>query len=114
MSNNYQPEKIIADLSYGEKILAQQRHLFLIDANAADKYGGSGQTFNWKLARPIAAEFPVIIAGGLTPENIGEAIRTIQPWGVDVSSGVETEGAKDLDKILRFINAVKNSDEETD
>ena len=55
----------------------------------------------------------MIIAGGLTPENVGEAIRLIQPWGVDVSSGVETKGAKDLDKILKFINAVKNINEET-
>ena len=70
------------------------------------------QTFNWKLARFIAAKFPVIIAGGLTPDNVREAIHTARPWGVDVSSGVETGGAKDLDKILKFINAVKNIDEE--
>jgi phosphoribosylanthranilate isomerase len=113
VSRNYRPEKIIDDLSYGDKILARQKHIFLIDSNAPHKYGGSGQPFNWKLARPIAERFPVIIAGGLTPENVGKAIETIKPWGVDVSSGVETKGTKDLDKILRFINAVKNIDEET-
>lgn len=113
VSRNYKPEKIIADLSYGEKLLARQKHLYLIDSNSPDRFGGTGQPFNWKLARPIAERFPVIIAGGLTPENVREAIQTIKPWGVDVSTGVETKGAKDLDKILKFINAVRNVDEET-
>jgi phosphoribosylanthranilate isomerase len=113
VSRNYKPEKIIADLSYGEKILAKQKHLYLIDSNSPDRFGGTGQPFKWKLARPIAERFPVIIAGGLTPENVREAIQTIKPWGVDVSTGVETKGAKDLDKILKFINAVRNVDEET-
>ena len=112
VSRNYKPEKIIADLSYGEKILANQKHLYLIDSNAPEKFGGTGQPFNWKLARPIAEEFPVIIAGGLTSENVEEAMQIIKPWGVDVSTGVETKGAKDLDKILKFINTVKNTDEE--
>ena len=111
VSRNYKPEKIIADMSYGDKILGKQKHIFLIDANVGDKYGGTGKTFDWKLARPIADKFPVIIAGGLTTENVGEAINIIKPWGVDVSSGVETRGAKDLDKILKFITAVKNIDE---
>lgn len=109
VSRNYKPEKICADLAYGTKILGKQKHLFLIDSNAPEKYGGTGQPFNWKLARPIAEQFPVIIAGGLTPENVGEAIRIIAPWGVDVSSGVETEGVKDITKIRQFIEIVKRS-----
>ena len=108
VSRNYRPERIIADLSYGDKVLAKQPHIYLIDSNVPHRYGGTGQAFNWKLARPIAEKFPVIIAGGLTPENVGEAIRLIRPWGVDVSSGVEIKGAKDLDKMLKFINAVRN------
>jgi len=112
VSKNYKPEKIIADLSYGEKILAKQKHLYLIDSNSPDRYGGTGQPFNWKLARPIAERFPVIIAGGLTPENVREAIHTIEPWGVDVSTGVETKGTKDLGKIRKFINAVRDVDGE--
>jgi phosphoribosylanthranilate isomerase len=114
VSRNYKPEQIIADLSYGDKILVRQRHIFLIDSNVPHKLGGTGQPFNWKAARLIAERFPVIIAGGLTPKNVGEAIHLIKPWGVDVSSGVETKGAKDLDKILKFISAVKNINEETD
>jgi phosphoribosylanthranilate isomerase len=112
VSRNYRPEKIIKDLSYGEKLLARQKHMFLIDSNSPDRFGGTGQPFNWKLARPIAERFPVIIAGGLTPQNVEEAVRIIKPWGVDVSTGVETRGTKDLDKILKFINTVKNTDKE--
>lgn len=112
VSRNYKPEQIIADLAYGEKILAKQKHIFLIDSNVPHKYGGTGQPFNWKLARPIAERFPVIIAGGLTPENVSDAIEIIRPWGVDVSSGVETGGTKDLQKILKFINAVKKTNKE--
>ena len=113
VSRNFKPETIIANLNRGEKTLANQKHIFLIDSNVPEKYGGTGQPFNWELARPIAERFPVIIAGGLTPDNVREAINIIKPWGVDVSSGVETDGAKDPDKMLKFINTVKNTDEET-
>ncbi len=111
VSRNYKPEKICDDLAYGARILAKQKHLFLIDSNAPEKYGGTGKTFDWKLAHPIAEQFQVIIAGGLTPENVTEAIRIISPWGVDVSSGVETRGVKDMNKINKYIEAVRKADE---
>lgn len=111
VSRNFQPEQICADLAYGNKILAARKHIFLLDANTQDKYGGTGQTFDWKLASPIARQFPVIVAGGLTPENVTEAIGVLAPWGVDVSSGVETGGVKDAAKIMRFIEAVRRADD---
>jgi phosphoribosylanthranilate isomerase len=82
---------------------------FLLDAYAPDKLGGTGATFNWDLA--IEAKKigkPIFLAGGLTPENVGEAVRKVQPYAVDVSSGVESApGTKDHAKVRAFIQAAK-------
>jgi phosphoribosylanthranilate isomerase len=110
VSRTHKAEQICSDLEYGDKLLAKRKHIFLLDANARDKYGGTGTKFDWKLAVPIARRLPVIIAGGLTPDNVKEAVKLIKPWGVDVSSGVETKGAKDMRKIMNFINSVREAD----
>src|SRR5688572_43576 len=62
---------------------------FLLDANMHGSYGGTGHTADWTVAAPIAARYPLFLAGGLNPGNVAEAIRQVQPWGVDVASGVE-------------------------
>jgi phosphoribosylanthranilate isomerase len=111
VSRHHKSEEVCTDLTYGARILGTHKHLFLLDSNAREKYGGTGKTFDWHLAQPVAKQFTTIIAGGLTPENVAEAIRTIKPWGVDVSSGVETRGAKDLAKIVKFIEAVRGVDD---
>jgi phosphoribosylanthranilate isomerase len=111
VSRNRKPEQVCQDLVYGEKLLKKQKHIFMIDASARERYGGTGRKFDWRLAKPIASEFPVIIAGGLNPSNVAEAIRIISPWGVDVSTGVETKGIKDMEKIGKFIQAVRGADE---
>ena len=67
------------------------------------KWGGTGKTHDWSLARKVAQETPILLAGGLTPENVAEAIAQVHPWGVDVSSGVETAGVKDVGKIWAFV-----------
>ena len=110
VSRVFHPDTIISNLSYGSRVLTKQKYMFLLDSNSSDKFGGTGLKFDWDLARPIARKYPVIIAGGLNPNNVAEAIRVIKPWGVDVSSGVETKGIKDLDKILKFIKAVRKAD----
>ncbi len=110
VSRHQKSEQVCADLSYGTKILGTRKHLFLLDSNVREKYGGTGRAFEWKLAQPVAEQFTTIIAGGLTPENVAEAIRTIKPWGVDVSSGVETRGTKDMTKVIKFIEAVRKAD----
>jgi phosphoribosylanthranilate isomerase len=84
--------------------------VILLDTAVPEHYGGTGLTFDWSLAVPIARKYPVILAGGLTPENVAGAIRTVRPWGVDVSSGVETNGVKDMTKIEKFIQAVREAD----
>ena len=104
-------EEINAELTVGLKTLSPQRFITLLDSQVEGKYGGTGITFNWRLAQQVAKEFPVIIAGGLDPENVAQAIEIATPWGVDVSSGVETDGTKDIAKIKAFIEAVRRTDD---
>jgi len=101
------PEQILGDLAAGERILSPQKYLYLLDSQTKNKYGGTGTTFDWILAQQATKRYPVIIAGGLTPENVSQAIDVVAPWGVDVSSGVETNGVKDIGKIRAFIESVR-------
>lgn len=78
----------------------------LIEPRVAGALGGTGTTLDWSIAREIATVLPVILAGGLDPANVAAAIQAVRPWGVDVSSGVETDGQKDPAKITAFISAV--------
>ncbi|MGB9618504.1 MAG: phosphoribosylanthranilate isomerase [Desulfomonilaceae bacterium] len=82
----------------------------LLDTSANGRWGGTGQSFNWDLAIELARARPIILAGGLTPDNVGEAIRKAQPYAVDVSSGVEMRpGKKDFNKIETFIRRAKTA-----
>jgi len=84
---------------------------FLFDGHAAGEQGGAGQVFDWSTL-PRDPGKPIVLAGGLTPENVGAAIRAVRPWAVDVSSGIESEpGLKDMDRMRRFIAAVRTADE---
>jgi phosphoribosylanthranilate isomerase len=72
--------------------------------------GGMGETLDWSIAREMADRgHHFLLAGGLTPENIGQAIEATQPYGVDVSSGVETDGMKDIAKIQAFITEARRN-----
>lgn len=85
----------------------------LLDTYHKDKLGGVGETFNWQIAVEAKRRFelPIILAGGLTPENVGEAVRTVRPYAVDVSSGVEASPRrKNHAKIKAFIDAVRQAD----
>ena len=95
------------------------RHIvggYVLDAYHKDKLGGSGERFDWSLAVKAKALMPdvkIILAGGLTPENVGDAIRQVRPYAVDVSSGVEVEiGRKDPARMAAFFAAVRRADNE--
>jgi phosphoribosylanthranilate isomerase len=103
------PEEVCAELSAGVKLLPAQRFITLLDSQVEGKYGGTGESFNWKLAQQVAEKFPVIIAGGLNLKNVARLIETVKPWGVDVSSGVESNGLKDASKIRAFVKAVRST-----
>ncbi len=81
---------------------------FVVDAFSEEAYGGTGQTADWNLAAEAAKAARILLAGGLTPANVGEAIERVRPYGVDVSSGVEASpGKKDPEKIRAFVRAVR-------
>ena len=82
---------------------------WLLDSHVAE-YGGVGESFDWSLV-PAGRTRPVVLSGGLTRDNVGEAIRRVRPWAVDVSSGVEvSKGIKDAARIAAFIAEVRNAD----
>ena len=82
----------------------------LLDGHAAGQYGGTGRTAPWEMIAAFRPGVPVILAGGLTPENVGEAVRIVRPYAVDVASGVEAApGRKDAEKVRRFIAAAREA-----
>ena len=110
VARNYDPAIICSTFEYGTKLLAGRELLFMLDTSDKDKYGGTGRAFDWSQAKIISSRLPIIVAGGMNAENVAAAIEMIEPWGVDVSSGVETNGVKDLKKIEKFVKAVREAD----
>ncbi len=87
--------------------------MLLVDAADVERRGGTGRTVDWLEAAVLARERQIVLAGGLTPDNVGEAIRCVQPYGVDVSSGVEqSPGVKDFDKVARFLENAREAFEQ--
>jgi len=106
----------IKDKSVLEEITQYQDKVdgCLLDTYSPEGYGGTGKTFNWGIARKIK-EFglPIILSGGLNPDNVREAIKKVGPYAVDVSSGVEKRpGKKDLKKLGDFVRTVRETDEQ--
>ena len=84
--------------------------VLLVDAYRKDQYGGTGQVADWSIATKLAQQYPILLAGGLTPENVAEAIKQVRPWGVDVASGVEcAPGKKDVAKMKLFVERVRSN-----
>lgn len=88
--------------------LAARTVIPLLDTKVAGRFGGTGQTFSQSIARNLAQSYDFFLAGGLTPDNVAQAVAAVHPWGVDVSSGVESDGVKDVVKIRRFVVAARS------
>jgi phosphoribosylanthranilate isomerase len=107
------------ELSDGGFFIAEELknalHAMLIDSSSAGQPGGTGTQFDWEKARGLVEmlglRIPTIVAGGLTPKNVGQALALLHPWGVDVSSGVESKpGKKDPEEVRAFIAAVRQAE----
>jgi len=90
----------------------------VVDSGSGNRPGGTGERFDWEGAKigiwGLEEELPVVVAGGLSPENVHEAIKILRPWGVDVASGVEASpGKKDREKVRAFVRAVREMDRKT-
>jgi phosphoribosylanthranilate isomerase len=86
----------------------QSAPAFLVDASVKGVYGGSGVVADWAGASELAKQYPLLLAGGLTPENVADAVRQVRPWGVDVASGVESApGVKDARKMQAFVQSIR-------
>ncbi len=109
ISPNETGETINKKIKEYRDYLKYHNPVFLLDTHSDSTYGGTGQIFNWNLISGLPAEYPIFIAGGLTPVNVGGLVKKYRPWGVDVSSGVETGGKKNILKIKTFIEAVKKA-----
>jgi phosphoribosylanthranilate isomerase len=89
------------------------RPALLVDAVVKGVYGGSGMVADWSAAAELSKQVPLLLAGGLTPENVGAAVRQVKPWGVDVASGVEASpGVKDFVKMKAFVQEVQRVEKE--
>jgi len=107
ISPQWDEEELLVHLEDGQRL--DRPPVYLLDTLIENKYGGTGQAFAWEIARGAAAKYPVLIAGGLNPTNVRQVVSSLKPWGVDVSSGVESEGVKDVDKIKAFVQAVRSA-----
>jgi phosphoribosylanthranilate isomerase len=105
---------ILEELKALSRLGLENEPVYMLDTKTGGAFGGSGRFFDWRLAAVAAARFPIIVAGGLSPANVGGLIKQVKPWAVDVSSGVETNGRKDAARIMDFIETVRIADRETE
>jgi phosphoribosylanthranilate isomerase len=105
------PARVVAAVDAGDDLAALDGHAdaLLVDSTDDAGAGGTGETHDWTRAAALvgALDTPLVLAGGLTPENVGRAVRTVRPYGVDVASGVERDGAVDPERVRSFVAAAR-------
>lgn len=107
------PEELALDAPWYLDLGPREGPRLLVDAAVKGAYGGTGHLANWDAARRLARRYPILLAGGLTPDNVADAVRAVRPWGVDTSSGVEAApGQKDISRVREFIAAARAAWEE--
>jgi phosphoribosylanthranilate isomerase len=104
-------EEAVAEVARRVSEVVGGGHIALLDRHVAGALGGTGRSFDWSIAARVAEHSEFLLAGGLTPDNVGRSIATVAPWGVDVSSGVETGGDKDPIRIRAFAAQVRRADD---
>ncbi len=100
-------EKVVQDVAAGYRMVLRRPYICMLDCKTEGGYGGSGRIFDWDIAEAACARFPLVVAGGLSPANVRQLIRKAGPCGVDVSSGVESAGRKDMVKVRDFVRSVR-------
>lgn len=104
-------EHLASAYALPETVRARRMPAFLLDTYDPAKPGGTGRAGDWTLAARLAAQYPLLLAGGLTPDNVAVAVRAVHPWGVDVATGVEcAPGKKDHGALRAFISAARSAD----
>jgi phosphoribosylanthranilate isomerase len=101
-------DSVVASIEADERVLGRNLPV-LLDAHVPGQLGGTGIVGDWSLAREVSERRPILLAGGLNPENVAAAITSVRPAGVDVSSGVEIDGVKDPERIQAFVAAAENT-----
>ena len=101
VTQDHNADELLADVQEGA--------IPLLDPYVSGSYGGTGQRLDWEVAALVAEHVSLVLAGGLTPDNVAQAVEQVRPWAVDVSSGVETDGSKDVEKMRAFIQAAKQA-----
>ena len=109
---NQPVEQVVATLDITLSELESAGIMPLLDPEVAGAHGGTGAAFDWAIARELAKRHLLLLAGGLTPENVAQVVRGVRPWGVDVSSGVETKGIKDPARIREFVRQARIAEEQ--
>ncbi len=99
------------DMPELESRRAYRHAMWMFDSRVDARYGGTGVPFLWRVVQAVAAQRPIVVSGGLTPENVAACVRSVRPHAVDVRSGIETSGRKDPAKMLAFVRAVREADE---